>query len=394
MNQTIKIPEAYSILEKTYIEELKSEALLLKHKKSGARIAVLSNEDINKVFHVAFRTPPKDSTGVAHILEHSVLCGSEEFPVKDPFVELVKGSLNTFLNAMTYSDKTVYPVASCNDTDFQNLMHVYLDAVFRPNIYQSKEIFLQEGWHYELESKDAPLKYNGVVYNEMKGAFSSPEQVLYRKISQTLYPDTTYGVESGGDPANIPDLSYEEFLDFHRRYYHPSNAWIYLYGNMDVEEKLQFMDKHYLNHYDSITVDSSIQMQAPFEKMREVHSSFAVTDDNELKENTYLSYNVVIGTSLDRELYLAMQVLEYVLMSSPGAVLKKALLESGIGKDVFGELDNGVLQPYMSIIVKNAEAGQKEDFLKIIRETLTRLADEGINRKSLMAAINLSLIHI
>ncbi len=388
MNQTIKIPETYSILKSTYIEELKSEALLLKHKKSGARIAVLSNEDINKVFHVAFRTPPKDSTGVAHILEHSVLCGSEEFPVKDPFVELVKGSLNTFLNAMTYSDKTVYPVASCNDADFQNLMHVYLDAVFRPNIYKSKEIFLQEGWHYELESKDAPLKYNGVVYNEMKGAFSSPEQVLYRKISQTLYPDTTYGVESGGDPANIPDLSYEEFLDFHKRYYHPSNAWLYLYGNMDVEEKLQFIDEHYLSHYDSMTVDSSIQKQPPFEKMQEVRSSFAVTDENELKENTYLSYNVVIGTSLDRELYLAMQILEYVLMSSPGAVLKKALLESGIGKDVFGELDNGVLQPYMSIIVKNAEAGQKDDFLKIIRETLTRLADEGINRKSLMAAIN------
>lgn len=388
MNQTIKIPETYSILKSTYIEELKSEALLLKHKKSGARIAVLSNEDINKVFHVAFRTPPKDSTGVAHILEHSVLCGSDEFPVKDPFVELVKGSLNTFLNAMTYSDKTVYPVASCNDADFQNLMHVYLDAVFRPNIYKSKEIFLQEGWHYELESKDAPLKYNGVVYNEMKGAFSSPEQVLYRKISQTLYPDTTYGVESGGDPANIPDLSYEEFLDFHKRYYHPSNAWLYLYGNMDVEEKLQFIDEHYLSHYDSMTVDSSIQKQPPFEKMQEVRSSFAVTDDNELKENTYLSYNVVIGTSLDRELYLAMQILEYVLMSSPGAVLKKALLESGIGKDVFGELDNGVLQPYMSIIVKNAEAGQKDDFLKIIRETLSRLADEGINRKSLMAAIN------
>ena len=388
MNQTVNIPEAYKILEKTYIEELKSEAWLLKHEKSGARVAVLSNEDINKVFHVAFRTPPKDSTGVAHILEHSVLCGSDEFPVKDPFVELVKGSLNTFLNAMTYSDKTVYPVASCNDTDFQNLMHVYLDAVFRPNIYEHKEIFLQEGWHYELESVDGPLKYNGVVYNEMKGAFSSPEQVLYRKISQTLYPDTTYGVESGGDPANIPDLSYEQFLDFHRRYYHPSNAWLYLYGNMDVEEKLRFIDEHYLSRYDEITVDSSIKMQAPFETMQEVYSSFAVSDDGELKENTYLSYNVVVGTSLDRELYLGMQVLEYVLMSSPGAVLKKALLESGIGQDVFGELDNGVLQPYMSIIVKNAEAEQKEYFMNIIRETLTELVKEGISRKSLMAAIN------
>lgn len=388
MSQTKKIPEGYAILDKTYIEELKSEAWLLKHTKSGARIAVLSNDDSNKVFHVAFRTPPKDSTGVAHILEHSVLCGSEEFPVKDPFVELVKGSLNTFLNAMTYSDKTVYPVASCNDADFQNLMHVYLDAVFRPNIYKHKEIFLQEGWHYELEDPSEPLRYNGVVYNEMKGAFSSPEQILFRKISQTLYPDTTYGVESGGDPADIPNLTYEDFLDFHKRYYHPSNAWLYLYGNMDVEEKLRFIDEHYLSHYDKIEVDSSIQVQKPFEAMREVKASYAVSDDRELVENTYLSYNAVIGTSLDRELYLAMQVLEYVLMSSPGAVLKKALLESGIGKDVFGELDNGILQPYMCIIVKNSEADKKEEFLKVIREVLSNLVHNGINRQSLLAAIN------
>lgn len=388
MNLTIKIPETYTVLEKSYIEELRSDAWLLKHKKSGARIAVLSNDDDNKVFHVAFRTPPTDSTGVAHILEHSVLCGSEKFPVKDPFVELVKGSLNTFLNAMTYSDKTVYPVASCNDADFQNLMNVYLDAVFHPNIYRVQEIFMQEGWHYELENKESPLKYNGVVYNEMKGAFSSPEQVLFRKITQTLYPDTTYGVESGGDPANIPDLTFEQFLDFHRNYYHPSNAWIYLYGNMDVAEKLTFMDQEYLKDYDEIYVDSSIEYQPAFEAMQEVRSEFAVSDDSELKENTYLSYNAVIGTSLDRKLYLAMQVLEYVLMSSPGAVLKKALLESGIGKDVFGELDNGILQPYMCIIVKNSEEAKKDTFLRILRETLEGLVKNGIQRKSLMAAIN------
>ena len=388
MNLTTKIPEAYTVLEKSYIEELKSDAWLLKHKKSGARIALLSNDDDNKVFHVAFRTPPTDSTGVAHILEHSVLCGSEKFPVKDPFVELVKGSLNTFLNAMTYSDKTVYPVASCNDADFQNLMNVYLDAVFHPNIYQFKEIFMQEGWHYELENVDSPLKYNGVVYNEMKGAFSSPEQVLFRKITQTLYPDTTYGVESGGDPANIPDLTYEQFLDFHRNYYHPSNAWIYLYGNMDVTEKLAFIDENYLKDYDAISVDSAIEYQPAFQEMREVRSTFAVSDDSELKENTYLSYNAVIGTSLDRKLYLAMQILEYVLMSSPGAVLKKALLESGVGRDVFGELDNGILQPYMCIIAKNSEASKKEEFLRILRETLEDLVKNGIQRKSLMAAIN------
>ena len=388
MSQKTHIPESYCIIDQIYIEELESEAWLLKHKKSGARLAVLSNTDNNKVFHVAFRTPPKDSTGVAHILEHSVLCGSEAFPVKDPFVELVKGSLNTFLNAMTYSDKTVYPIASCNDADFQNLMHVYLDAVFKPNIYKHKEIFLQEGWHYEMDDVDGPLTYNGVVYNEMKGAFSAPEQILFRKISQTLYPDTTYGVESGGDPVNIPDLTYEDFLDFHRRYYHPSNAWIYLYGDMNVEEKLGFLDEAYLSKNDAIEVDSNIQIQPAFEKMQEVTEHFAVTDDQELIENTYLSYNVVAGSSLDRKIYLAMQVLEYVLMSSPGAVLKKALIESQIGKDVFGEFDNGILQPYMSVIVKNSEADRKDAFVGLIRETLQKLVDEGLNKESLLAAIN------
>ena len=256
----IKEVTTYEILEEREIAELRSKATVCRHKKTGAKVILMENEDENKVFYIGFRTTPRESTGVSHILEHSVLCGSEEFPVKDPFVELVKGSLNTFLNAMTYSDKTVYPIASCNDADFQNLMHVYLDAVFKPNIYKHKEIFLQEGWHYEMENAEAPLTYNGVVYNEMKGAFSAPEQVLFRKISQTLYPDTTYGVESGGDPVNIPDLTYEDFLDFHRRYYHPSNAWIYLYGDMNVEEKLTFMDDHYLSHYDAIEIDSSIQI--------------------------------------------------------------------------------------------------------------------------------------
>ncbi len=236
----------YSIIETRRIEDLNSLSCLLEHKKSGARIALLSNEDENKVFYIGFRTPPKNSTGVAHIIEHSVLEGSRNFPVKDPFIELAKGSLNTFLNAMTYPDKTVYPIASCNDTDFQNLMHVYLDAVFYPNIYKEKKIFEQEGWHYELENPEAELTINGVVYNEMKGAFSSPDDVLERKISETLYPDTPYAMESGGDPDVIPELTYEEFLDFHRKFYHPSNSYIYLYGNMDMAEKLDYLDREYL----------------------------------------------------------------------------------------------------------------------------------------------------
>ena len=255
---------SYEIIEKRRIDDLNSESYLLRHKKSGARVALLSNDDENKVFSIGFRTPPKNSTGVAHIIEHTVLCGSKEFPVKDPFVELVKGSLNTFLNAMTYPDKTVYPIASCNDADFQNLMHVYLDAVFYPNIYSTDKIFKQEGWHYEMEDETSDLTINGVVYNEMKGAFSSADDMLSREIQNSLYPDTTYGIESGGDPDVIPELTYEEYLDFHRKYYHPSNSYIYMFGNMDMAEKLDYIDKNYLSKFDRIEVDSEVGVQKAF----------------------------------------------------------------------------------------------------------------------------------
>ena len=241
---------SYEIVENRWIADLDSEGIICKHKKTGAQVVLLSNEDKNKVFYIGFRTPPEDSTGVAHILEHSVLCGSKNFPAKDPFVELAKGSLNTFLNAMTYPDKTVYPVASCNQQDFQNLMHVYLDAVFYPNIYNEKKIFMQEGWHYELESAEEELAINGVVYNEMKGAFSSPDDVLDREVFNTLFPDTAYGVESGGDPDVIPNLTYEDFLEFHKRYYHPSNSYIYLYGDVNMAKKLQWIDEEYLGKFD------------------------------------------------------------------------------------------------------------------------------------------------
>lgn len=382
------ISDAYSVITEGSLSELKAYGGLLKHKKSGARLVILSCEDNNKVFNIGFRTPPKDSTGVAHILEHSVLCGSREFPAKDPFVELVKGSLNTFLNAMTYPDKTVYPVASCNDKDFQNLMHVYLDAVFYPNIYSHKEIFMQEGWHYELESLDSPLTYNGVVYNEMKGVFSSPEQLLYRKITDTLFPNTPYGVESGGDPAFIPDLTYEEFLNFHSTYYHPSNSYIYLYGDMDVYEKLEFLDKEYLRNFDAIQVDSEIPMEKPFASMKVVESSYSISDTEPLEDNTYMSFNVVLGDSLDRELYVAFQILDAVLMSSPGAPLKKALIDEGVGRDIFSSYENGILQPYMSFIVKNSNAEQRDRFLSVMRSTLQELIKEGLNKKSLKGAIN------
>ncbi|MCI9490289.1 MAG: insulinase family protein [Dorea sp.] len=365
-----------------------SNGFLLRHKKSGARILLVENDDNNKVFSIGFRTPPPDSTGVPHIMEHSVLCGSKNFPAKDPFVELVKGSLNTFLNAMTYPDKTVYPVASCNDKDFKNLMHVYMDAVLYPNIYEHEEIFRQEGWSYQLDSLEEPLSYNGVVYNEMKGAFSSPEGVLDRVILNTLFPDTSYANESGGDPDDIPDLTYEQFLDFHRTYYHPSNSYIYLYGDMDMEERLDWLDREYLSFFDAKEVDSRIRFQEPFEEVKEHTFSYSIASDEPEEENTYLSYNKVIGTSLDRELYLAFQILDYALLSAPGAPLKKALTDAGIGKDIMGSYDNGIYQPIFSVIAKNAEESQKEEFVELIEKVLSGLAENGIDRKALEAGIN------
>ena len=380
--------QAYELLEKRGIAELASTGFYLKHKKTGARVCLLSNEDSNKVFYIGFRTPAPDDTGVPHIMEHSVLCGSREFPVKDPFVELAKGSLNTFLNAMTYPDKTVYPVASCNDKDFQNLIHVYMDAVFYPNIYEKEEIFRQEGWHYEMESEDGELTLNGVVYNEMKGAFSSPEGVLEREVLASLYPDTTYANESGGDPEKIPELSWEAFLDFHRRYYHPSNSYIFLYGDCDMAEKLAWLDENYLSHFDRLEIDSEVRTQAPFTKMREIVKEYSVSEEESEEDNTYLSWNKSVGDTLDEKLYLGMQVLEYVLLTMPGAPLKQALLDAGIGHDIMSSYDNGVKQPIFSIIAKNANEAQKEAFVRTIETELARLVSEGLDEKALRAGIN------
>ena len=379
---------AYEVVQTENLSDLKSEGILFRHKKSGARVLLMENNDENKVFAIGFRTPPSDSTGVPHIMEHSVLCGSRDFPVKDPFVELVKGSLNTFLNAMTYPDKTVYPVASCNDKDFQNLMHVYMDAVFYPNIYKHDEIFRQEGWSYKMDDPDGELTVSGVVYNEMKGAFSSPEGVLDRVILNSLFPDTSYANESGGDPEVIPELTYEQFLDFHRKYYHPSNSYIYLYGDMDMEEKLRWLDENYLSDFDAAEVDSRIRYQEPFSQMKEVVQEYSITSDESEEDNTYLSWNKVIGTSLDEKLYLAFQILDYALLSAPGAPLKKALVDAGIGKDIMGSYDNGIYQPIFSVISKNANVEQKEEFIRVIEDTLREIAEKGMDKKALRAGIN------
>ena len=372
---------AYELLGEQELKDIHSMGYILRHKKSGARITVISNDDENKVFYIGFRTPPEDSTGVPHIIEHTVLCGSDKYPVKDPFVELVKGSLNTFLNAITYPEKTIYPVASCNNADFQNLMSVYMDAVFHPDIYKHREIFEQEGWHYELEDEDAPVTINGVVYNEMKGAYSSPEDVLDREILNALYPDTPYGFESGGDPQCIPDLKYEDFLAFHGRYYHPSNAYIYLYGNMDVEERLTWLDQEYLSKYGEKEVDSKISMQKAFDAPHEIYKKYSISTSESEEDNTYLSWNVSVGTSSDVRLVTAMAILEYALLSAPGAPLKQALLDAGIGKDILGSFESGIQQPSLSVVAKNANVGDKEKFLAVIRKVLEEQVKNGIDKK-------------
>ncbi len=380
--------KAYELVLQKELGDIKSMGYLLRHKKSGARVALVSNDDENKVFSIGFRTLPVDSAGTPHILEHSVLCGSKKYPVKDPFVELIKSSLNTFLNAMTYPDKTIYPVASCNGKDFQNLMEVYLDAVFYPDIYKHKEIFCQEGWHYEMEDKDAPLTINGVVYNEMKGAFSSPEDLLCSKIKQTLFPDTPYAFESGGDPDVIPELTYEKFLEFHQTYYHPSNAYIYLYGDMDMEEKLDWMDKEYLGKFGQAQVESQVRLQEAFCAFQEVEIPYHIASGEPLEGNTYLSYNVCAGTILDKELYVAFDVLNYALLSAPGAPLKQALLDAKIGKDIISSYDNETLQPIFSIMAKNSDLEKKEEFVSVIRRVLKEQAERGVNQKALLAGIN------
>ena len=380
---------AYEVVEKRQLKDLNSEGYLLKHKKTGARVTLISNDDENKVFCIGFRTPPQDSTGVPHIIEHSVLCGSKEFPIKDPFVELVKGSLNTFLNAMTYPDKTVYPVASCNDKDFQNLMHVYLDAVFYPNIYKTDKIFMQEGWHYDLQSPEDELTINGVVYNEMKGAFSSPDDVLNRSMMEALYPDTTYGVESGGDPEVIPQLTYEDFIAFHQKFYHPSNSYIYLYGNMDMAEKLEFIDEKYLSNFDALEVDSTIAWQKDFGAGSHVMiKEYPISESENEEESVYLSLNYSVGSALDKELSDAFDIIDYALCSAPGAPLKQALVEKEVGKEVYSVYDGGILQPMFSVVAKDTSMAKEPLFVETIETVLKDIVKNGFDKKALRAAIN------
>ncbi len=377
----------YTFEYERYVPDCKGHGMVFRHTKSGAKVAVISNDDDNKTFYIGFRTTPSNDTGVPHIIEHSVLCGSDKFPPKDPFMELAKGSLNTFLNAFTYPDKTCYPVCSCNDRDFANLMDVYMDAVLHPNIYKREEIFKQEGWHYELNAKDEPITINGVVYSEMKGAFSTPDSRQSREIFHELFPDNTYGVESGGDPVSIPDLTYEQFLDFHKNYYHPSNSYIFLYGDMDIEERLNWLDSEYLCKYDLLKVDSEIRHQSPV-GVKEVNSFYPIGEDDSEENAGYLAWAFTFADYDDLFMVDAMDMLTDVLVNLPGAPLKEALIKAGIGQDISCYVTNYISQPGVILTVQNTEVSKLDDMKRIIRGELEKIVKEGINKKSLLAAIN------
>lgn len=368
------------------ISDIHSTAYLFSHEQSGARLLYLKNSDNNKVFNVAFKTPPIDDCGTPHILEHSVLCGSRKYEAKDPFNELAKGSLNTFLNAMTYADKTMYPIASCNEKDFHNLMDVYMDAVFFPKIYEKKEIFQQEGWRFLLKDEESPLEVTGVVYNEMKGALADPESQLSGVISRSIFGCTTYGFESGGDPKAIPDLTYENFLEFHRKHYHPSNAYFYLYGNMEPMACLQHIHEGYLSAFDRSEALPVINETECMKKGELVHETYPASEEGD-DSGAYLAYSMKVGKCTDRERITAMQILSYVLLETNGSPIKNALLDAGICEETEGWFDSSTYEMVFSIVAKNADTKKTEDFIRIIEAECKRVVEEGLPKDLLNGAL-------
>ncbi len=377
---------AFELVREQQIEEVNALARLYRHARTGAEVLSLANDDENKVFGITFRTPPADSTGVAHILEHSVLCGSRNYPVKKPFVELLKGSLHTFLNAMTFPDKTAYPVASQNLQDFYNLVGVYLDAVFFPLL--SEDTFRQEGWHYELEASQAPMVYKGVVFNEMKGAYSSAAAVLGKVSQQSLYPDTAYGVNSGGDPRKIPDLTYGSFKDFHARYYHPSNARIVFYGDDDPAERLAILDR-YLGQFDRIEVDSDVGLQPRLGAPRRIVETYAANEAEPGRRTSMVTVNWMLDEVHDPQAMLALGVLEFILVGTPAAPLRKALIDSGLGEGLTGSgLAEDFRQPYFTVGLKGIAEADADSVEALILATLETLSRDGIDPDTVAAALN------
>jgi Zn-dependent M16 (insulinase) family peptidase len=377
---------AFDLVREETIPEVNSLARYYRHRKTGAEVVSLVNDDENKVFGITFKTPPDDSTGIAHILEHSVLCGSRKYPVKKPFVELIKGSMHTFLNAMTFPDKTAYPVASQNLADFYNLVDVYLDSVFFPLI--SEDTFRQEGWHYEIEDKDGPLTYKGVVFNEMKGAWSSPDALMMKTAQQALYPDITYGKSSGGDPVVMPELTYRKFKRFHETFYHPSNARAFFSGDDDAGRRLDILDE-YFSQFEPIEVDAAVGEQGRFNEPRRIEATYAGAKSEGKARDGMVTVSWMIDQPADREETLANGLLSYMLAGTSAAPLRKALTDSGLGEGLMGGgIGMGLKQPMATFGMKGidpADAGKVED---LILSKLRELSETGLDRGTVEAALN------
>lgn len=382
-----KIYNGFRLIENRFVEEVNANCLYFEHEKSGARLMKIAADDANKLFAVTFKTIPAHDYGTPHIIEHSVLNGSENFPVKSPFDLLAKGSLNTFLNAMTGSDFTTYPVASMNNKDYFNLMHVYMDAVFNPLLHSDPRIMKQEGWHYELDSVNGDIVYKGVVYNEMKGAFSSPDRQLSYHIDKILFPDNTYGVSSGGHPSAIPDLTYEYFKAFHKTYYHPSNSFVLLYGDADLDEELEFLDREYFSNYEKSDNNIEIPLQEPFAERKQAEESYSIAEGADTRDKTFLSYSFVTGLNTDRELVMALDILSDALVNHESAPLRLALQEAGIGKDVAARVSTDK-QNVLQITVQNANPEDKERFKEVVFQTLNKVVEEGLDRETVEGIVN------
>ena len=381
------IIHGFRVINARHIDEINGDLYEMVHEKTSARTIWLKRDDENKTFAIAFRTTPVDDTGVFHILEHSVLNGSQRYPVREPFVDLLKGSLQTFLNAMTYPDKTVYPVSSRNDKDFINLMRVYLDAVFKPLAVENPNIFRQEGWHYEILDPEADPIYKGVVFNEMKGAFSSPDGVRSRYIMHSLFPDTCYGNESGGDPEHITDLTYQQFCDSHRKYYSPRNSFIFLDGDLNIDEALGIIDDEYLSGYTSDGDEISFEMQKPVAGEDTV-IEYEVSPEDDPAGKAQVAYGYVVGDYRDRLSNTALALLSQVLCGSNESPLKKAIIGNGLGEDVYFSIEDGLLQSFVEIDVINTDLEKEPQITETIKNELKRIISEGIDKQELNAVLS------
>ncbi len=379
--------DIYKIVEKMWLDDVNGMGYVLEHKKTGAKLVLIENDDDNKVFTATFRTPALNNHGAAHVIEHSVLSGSERYPLKETYVELVKGSLHTYLNATTGMDRTSYPVASCNNQEFKNLMNVYLDGIFHPLALKRPEVFMQEGIRYNYDTEKNEIVLSGVVYNEMQGV-TSPEVLLFRQINESLFPDTPYRYTLAGKPEDIPELTFEEFKEYYNKYYHPSNCFLYLYGNVDFEERLDYLDKEYLQFYDRKEIDSSYPIQMPREKVTESIGYYPIGKDENEDDRTYMSYSVALPAVHDATRCITLKTINYALTSTTTGIIRQRLRAKNIGRDCWGSITCAQKQPNYSVIVMNAKKEQKDEFVRIVRDSIRDVIQEGFSHEVLEAAIH------